>query len=72
MSKSDLWAGALSLVLRHDLTGCTVAARQAADLLARIAEHPDVDPDMRTICDEASMRLVDRHMEATRCRSPQH
>ena len=64
MPNSDLWAGALSLVLRHDLTGCAVAASRAADLLARIAEHADVDPEMRTLCEEASMRLIDRHLEA--------
>lgn len=72
MPNSDLWIGALSLVLRHDLTGCAVAARQAADVLARIAEHPDVDRDTRTLCDEASARLMDRHTETPRCRPHQH
>lgn len=72
MPNIDLWAGALSLVLRHDLTGCAVSARQAADLLARLADSPDVDRDTRTLCDEASLRLIDLHPETTGCRPCQH
>lgn len=68
MPNIDLWAGALSLVLRHDLTGCAVSAHQAADLLARIADNPDVDHATRTLCDEASLRLIDLHTEEARCR----
>jgi hypothetical protein len=41
-------------------------------LLARIAEHPDVDPDTRALCDEASLRLMDRRTEEQPCRPCQH
>lgn len=72
MPNIELWAGALSLVLRHDLTGCALSARQAADLLARIADNPNVDRETRALCEEASLRLIDQHGEATRCRPYQH
>lgn len=72
MPNSELWAGALSLVLRHDLTGCTLSAQQAASLLARIADHPDVDQETRALCEEASLRLSDRHGESVPCRPRQH
>lgn len=72
MPNTELWAGALSLVLRHDLTGCTLSAQQAASLLARIAENPDVDEETRTLCEEASLRLSDLHGEPMRCQPRQH
>ena len=72
MPNTELWAGALSLVLRHDLTGCTHSARQAAALLARIADHPDVDLETRTLCEEASLRLTDFPAETKRCHPDRH
>lgn len=72
MPHTELWAGALSLLLRHGLTGCTQSALQAADLLGRIAEFPDVDNDTRMLCEQASLRLTDPHGELTSCRPCQH
>lgn len=57
MPSHELWAGALSLLLRHHLTGCTVTARQAATLLDRIANCPEVDAETRALCEDASIRL---------------
>lgn len=54
---ADLCIGALTLLLRHGLTGCPRSAEQAADLLERIADAPGVDRDMRRLCAEASLRL---------------
>lgn len=54
---TDLCVGALSLLLRHGLTGCARSAAQAAELLERIADAPGVDGDMRRLCAEASERL---------------
>lgn len=72
MPNIELWAGALSLVLRHDLTGCALSARQAADLLSRIADNPEVDRETRALCDEASLRLIDLHEEGSRCHPCRH
>lgn len=60
MLESDLWAGALNLLMRHELSGCSHAARQAAGLLDRIAEQPDVDRETRTLCERMSERLARR------------
>lgn len=57
MSPNVLWAGALSLLLRHNETGCAKSARQAADLLDRLADSPDLDSDTRNLCQRASDRL---------------
>lgn len=54
----DLWAGALSLVLRHQRTGCPHSARQAADLLDRLAAFPDLDDETRDLCEQESERLT--------------
>lgn len=59
MPNTELWAGALSLVLRHNETGCQQSAHQAACLLARISDTPDVDLETRSLCERASQRLAD-------------
>lgn len=52
-----LLAGALSLLLHHDLTGCAQAGRQAADLLDRLAEQPGLDGETRRLCDRMATQL---------------
>lgn len=54
---SALWAGALSLLLRHNETACPKSARQAADLLDRLADDPALDRETRALCSRASDRL---------------
>lgn len=70
MPSSELWAGALSLLLRHDLTGCSVAARQAATVLDHIACCPEVDAETRSLCEAASVRLSAAGSENASCRRP--
>lgn len=57
MPSSDLWAGALSLVLIHDETGCPHSALNAARLLERLCEMEGLDSDTRVLCERASLRL---------------
>jgi hypothetical protein len=57
MPASALWAGALSLLLRHNETACPKSARQAADLLDRLADDPALDRETRALCSRASDRL---------------
>ncbi len=59
MPTIELWAGALSLLLRHNETGCQQSARQAACLLERISETPEVDAETRSLCERAGQRLAD-------------
>jgi hypothetical protein len=59
MPNSELFAGALSQLLRHDLSGCPRATRQAADLLDRLARLPGLDAETRELCDRMSQRLDD-------------
>ena len=70
MPAPELWAGALSLLLRHHQTGCSVAARQAAALLERIAECPEVDAETRALCEDASLRLSTANQETPSCHRP--
>ena len=58
MAHSELWAGALSLVLVHAETGCPQSALNAARLLRRISELDGVDDDTRRLCERASDRLA--------------
>lgn len=67
MPTTDLWAGALSLLLRHNLTGCTHSARQAAAVLDRISSFPELDDETRTLCEQASFRLT-ANLEFAPCR----
>ena len=57
MPANDLWAGALSLVLIHDETGCPHSALNAAHLLDRLCEMEGLDADTRSLCERASGRL---------------
>lgn len=57
MPSSFLYAGALSLLLRHNLTGCAQSAYQAAALLDLLAESKETDSETRLLCEEASRRL---------------
>lgn len=57
MPNATMWAGALSLFLRHTETGCRHAARQAAEVLDRLAADPDLDSETRNLCERASTKL---------------
>ncbi|UCV24099.1 hypothetical protein [Ferribacterium limneticum] len=57
MPSSELWAGALSLLLIHHETGCQHSALNAARLLDRIGALADIDADTRNLCERASNRL---------------
>ena len=57
MPLNTLWVGALSLLLRHNETGCPKSACYAADLLDRLADSPELDNDTRSLCQRASDRL---------------
>lgn len=58
MPNTELWIAALSLLLRHNVTGCARLGRQAADLLDRISDDPGVDQETRTLCEQASQNLI--------------
>ncbi|MBK6355654.1 MAG: hypothetical protein IPF44_02425 [Betaproteobacteria bacterium] len=57
MPSSELWAGALSLLLIHHETGCQHSALNAARLLDRIGALDDLDAETRNLCERASNRL---------------
>ena len=57
MPGSELWAGALSLLLIHHETGCQHSALNAARLLDRIGALDDLDAETRNLCERASNRL---------------
>jgi hypothetical protein len=57
MPNTELFAGALSQLLRHELSGCPRATRNAADLLDRLAALPGIDDETRELCDRMSERL---------------
>jgi hypothetical protein len=59
MPSIELWAGALSLLLRHHETGCQHSARQAACLLERISDTAELDQETRSLCERASNRLAE-------------
>mgnify|MGYP001768794467 CR=1 FL=1 len=58
MPPPELWAGALSLLLIHDESGCPHSALNAARLLDRLGDSPEVDEDTRMLCERASQRLM--------------
>lgn len=72
MPPTELWAGALSLVLRHSLTGCSHSAHQAANLLDRLADCPGMDEETRNLCEQASVRLATSNRELLPCRPRQN
>ena len=49
-------AGALNLLIRHDLTGCPKAALQAAELLGRLADLSGTDREARRLVDTMATR----------------
>ncbi|KAB2921167.1 MAG: hypothetical protein F9K30_15055 [Dechloromonas sp.] len=57
MPHSELWAGALSLLLIHDETGCPHSARHATLLLDRLCDMENLDEETRRLCERASQRL---------------
>lgn len=57
MPSNDLWAGALSLALIHDETGCPHSALDAARLLDRLGKIESLDADTRSLCERTSGRL---------------
>lgn len=59
MPNTELFAGALSQLLRHDLDACPRARRHAADLLDRLARLPGLDAETRELCDRMGERLAD-------------
>ena len=59
MPNSELWAGALSLLLIHDETGCRHSARHATLLLDRLCAMDDLDDETRALCERASRRFDD-------------
>lgn len=58
MPHAELLAGALILLLQHNLTGCNHAGYQAAGLLERLADQQDLDRGTRTLCEQMSQRLT--------------
>ena len=57
MPHPELWAGALSLLLMHDESGCPHSALNAARILDRLCEATDLDEATRALCERASNRL---------------
>lgn len=61
MSYDKMCEGALSLVLLHNETGCPHSALNAARLLDRLSESPELDDATRNLCERASNRLNQCH-----------
>ena len=57
MPRTELWAGALSLLLIHSETGCPHSALHAARLLDCLCESDGLDDSTRNLCERASLRL---------------
>ena len=60
MPSTELWAGALSLLLIHSETGCPHSALHAARLLDCLCEINGLDDSTRDLCERASLRLIDK------------
>lgn len=56
-ASQQLLAGTLAILLRHYLTGCPATSLQAAGLLERLADTPDLDRDLRDSCEQLSSYL---------------
>lgn len=61
MPTSELWAGALSLLLIHSESGCQHSALNAALILDRLCESDELDDETRKLCERASNRLQHCH-----------
>ena len=57
MPATELWAGALSLILIHEETGCQHSALHAARLLDQLCDIADIDDATSRLCERASSRL---------------
>ena len=57
MPATELWAGALSLILIHEETGCQHSALHAARLLDQLCDIADIDDATLCLCERASSRL---------------
>ncbi|MBP5987732.1 MAG: hypothetical protein KA538_11180 [Azonexus sp.] len=60
MPATELWAGALSLILIHEETGCQHSALNAARLLDQLCDSEGIDDETRRLCERASSRLSHR------------
>lgn len=63
MPSSNVWEGALSLLLLHSETGCRHSALQAARLLSLISRQEGLDSLTRNLCERAGHRLEDMATE---------
>lgn len=61
MPASELWAGALCLLLIHSESGCLHSALNAALILDRLCESAGLDDETRELCERASNRLQHCH-----------
>lgn len=60
MPANNLWAGVLSQILIYQETGCPHSARHAIRLLDQLCDQPDLDGDLRLLCERACQRLEHR------------
>lgn len=60
MPSTELWAGALSLLLLHEETGCPHSALNAALLLDQLSDSEGLDEETRRLCERASRRLTQK------------
>lgn len=60
MPNAELWAGALSLIVRYAETGCVQSGRQAACVLDRIVEMPELDHETCALLERAQSRLAEQ------------
>lgn len=58
MPNTELWAGALSLMVRYAETGCVQSGRQAACVLERITAMPELDQETCSLLERAHARLL--------------
>ena len=56
-ASQQMLTGTLAMLLRHCLTPCPSSSMQAAGLLARLADDPALDSDLREYCEQLSSRL---------------
>ncbi len=57
MANLNLLTSTLSLLMLHNLTGCSRAARQAAGLMRHISDQPEIDWEVRYLCEQMSIKL---------------
>ncbi len=72
MDHDPLWAGALSLVLLHEETGCPHSALHAARLLERISELPEIDGSTRDLTGRRSHDTSHARSQPRRSRQASH